>query len=819
MFVRWCVLLALVAPWLASAQTSTATGGIQGRVSEAITARPIADAEIQLLRGAVVQKSTRSDAGGAYVFTEVPEGVYRLTILHPGYLPAVQPEVRVVLRRISAVDLVLVRGREETLAEVVVSARALNADPDLAPNTVQLDREEIRRIPGSGGDIFRALDVLPGVVATGEFSNFSVRGNGPRDNLITVDGIPFDKVVHFDESLGEQEEIDGGGRYSIFAPNVIGAARFSPGGWRASEGGKNGSLLELELAKPNEFSSTVGARIDIVGLEVDYEGPSYVADNTSVLLSARSFDFSNLFEAIDEPDIGDAQLADVILKSVTQWNDEHRFELLGIHSTEETRRTVENALQSPDYEDLGLQSAEQDSSLLGLTWGWSPRDFLRVRNALFYRSSETRDVAGEAYPDLAGDDPTPENTPVREEIVDLREEETEIGWRGDINVVTPSGGILTAGTLVSRVDLEFERRLVDDWIRYVYDANDFREDPAQRYIVLTPAEFDSRLSASATRLAAYADYTWNIGDYSITPGVRYDQDGFSDESMVSPRLMLNWRPDAATHVWIGGGVYYQAPRYLDLAADALNIGLQHERSNQIVAGVSRYLASDLRFSAEAYHQQLDDLIVMDDRTTGVARNVGEGAGSGIDLLLSKRMTDTWSASATYSYSRARRDDNLGEGEYDADWDRPHAFGVVAAWQPNDRWSFAAKWRYASGRPTDAYVIHTDVLADAGGPLRYSKEIVDTNSERMPAYHSLTLRADYRRRFGPVSLIAFLDVINVYGRQNGNSFEWDERRGVNIMEGLDEPLPIIGVKFEYSWTVESAAARASRDEGRGVVAAN
>ena len=82
-----------------------------------------------------------------------------------------------------------------------------------------------------------------------------------------------------------------------------------------------------------------------------------------------------------------------------------------------------------------------------------------------------------------------------------------------------------------------------------------------------------------------------------------------------------------------------------------------------------------------------------------------------------------------------------------------------------------------------------------------------------------MRADYRRRFGPVSLIAFLDVINVYGRQNGNSFEWDERRGVNIMEGLDESLPIIGVKFEYSWTVESAAARASRDAGRGVVAAN
>jgi hypothetical protein len=84
--------------------------------------------------------------------------------------------------------------------------------------------------------------------------------------------------------------------------------------------------------------------------------------------------------------------------------------------------------------------------------------------------------------------------------------------------------------------------------------------------------------------------------------------------------------------------------------------------------------------------------------------------------------------------------------------------------------------------TPMHMSSTRMLADAGGPLRYSKEIVDTNSERMPAYHALTLRADYRRRFGPVSLIAFLDVINVYGRKNGNSFEWDERRGVNILEG-------------------------------------
>jgi hypothetical protein len=125
-------------------------------------------------------------------------------------------------------------------------------------------------------------------------------------------------------------------------------------------------------------------------------------------------------------------------------------------------------------------------------------------------------------------------------------------------------------------------------------------------------------------------------------------------------------------------------------------------------------------------------------------------------------------------------------------------GFYGAWQPSDRWTFAAKWKYASGRPTDAFVVHSDVLGGAG-PVRYSKELTSANTERLPVYHSLSLRADYQRRFGPLSLVAYLDILNVYGRKNGDAYEWDERRGVNIIEGLDEPLPTIGIRFEYSWT--------------------
>jgi outer membrane receptor protein involved in Fe transport len=698
---------------------------------------------------------------------------------------------------VAAVEFALVRARDEELAEVVVSARATAGDPRATPNTVLLEREEIRRNPGSAGDVFRALDVLPGVVATGEFSNFTVRGNGPRDNLILIDGIPFDKVAHFDESLGE-EEIDGGGRYSIFAPNIIGSARFSPGGWRAAEGGKNGSLLELEVADGNFASSTAGARLDIIGVEADYDGPSYVADNTSVLLSARKFDFSNLFKAIGEDDIGTPRMTDVILKSVTAINADHRLELLAIHAGEDNKRTVGNALKSENFEDVGIGESDQQSNLLGVTWRWSAGESAQLRNTFYYRNSDKKSTQGEAYPDLAGPDPTPATTPVREDIMRIKEDETEFGWRSHFSTRLGPDGIFSAGAHVARVDLDFDRRLSGDWIRYVYDQSDFRADPAQRYIVLTPGELNSTLSAAGTRVAAYADYAWTSGDFTWTPGVRYERDGFSEKSRVAPRLLLSWQPDAATRVWTGGGVYYQAPRYLDIAANPSNRDLKSERSTQLLLGASRYLREDLRFTAEGYYQQLDDLIVYSDRTTNSATNIGEGHAAGVDLMLAKRMSRGWSASATYSYSRARRNDKLGEGEYSSDWDRPHAFGIVGAWQPSDRWTFSAKWKYASGRPTDAFVVHDDVLGGTG-PARYSKELTRTNADRMPVYHSLSLRADYQRRFGPLSLVAYLDILNVYGRKNGNAYEWDERRGLNIIEGLDEMLPTIGLRFEYSWT--------------------
>jgi hypothetical protein len=783
----------------------SADAAIRGRVLDQSTARPVEGALVTLTARDGRRLEVRTDARGEYAFRAIDEGLYDLAAESAGYQRALQPRLRAVERAATSVDFALLPApADEPLEEIVVTASAIGADPLASVSALRLGREDIRRSPGTAGDVFRGLDILPGVASTGEFSQFAVRGNGQRDNLILVDGIPFDKVVHFAQSLGEQDEIGGGGRFSIFAPDIISSAEFQPGGWRAAHGGRNGSLLQLELAGGNRDSATTRLQLDVAGAEIGYEGPAGLREDTTIFVSARSLDFERLFEAIDNEDIGAPSLTDVVAKLVSEPSDRNRFELLAIHTTEDYLRDVGNVLASENFQDTSLTRASQDSSLLGLTWKWFPGERAQLRNALYARDSYKRSSAGEAFPDLVPPGTPEDRIPVRDDILGLSEAERELGWRIDFTDVRPSGDGFSLGARVARLELDFETRLAGDWIRYVYDRNDFRPDPATKYIVLTPQRIDSRYEEAVTEAAAYADYSWKRGSFTVTPGLRYEYQGFAGESLLSPRLSVNWQARTDLRAWAGGGVYYQTPGFLVLAADPANRELQSERSRQLAVGVQREFggaAADggrgtWRLSAEMYHQELDRLVVAPDRTDGRAANLGEGSNSGLELSLARRFASDWWGSASYSWLRAQRDDRLGEGEYDADQDRPHVFTIFGGWEPSPRWAFSAKWKYASGRPRDPYVVNADVLAPRG-PLRYSKEYVANNTERFAAFHSLNVRVDYRRRLGPVGLVAFVDVVNVYGRPILDDSEWDERRGVDVEDGL-EVFPTIGVRIDYVW---------------------
>jgi hypothetical protein len=774
------------------AMAQSADGGMRIAVISKETQRPLEGVTVTVTDrdGNVI--TGRTEAGGTVELSDLDTGLYAVTAEGPGLVAAREPSVRVVGRKVTPLNLEML-ARTEALEEVVVLARAQVADPYGPVSNSLLNREELRSAPGTGSDVLRALDGLPGLISDGEFASFSVRGRGPRDNLILIDDLPFDRVVHFDQTLGEEEDIGGGGRYSIFAPNSIASAEFSPGGWSAAYGGRSGSLLKLDVAGGSPTPSA-SLRVDIAGLELMYEGPSGIQDDTTVFFTARQFDFGEVFDMIEELDIGDPELTDIVLKTVTTLDSGDTIEFLGIYAPEEYTRDIDNVLESPDFEDVALIDTEQDLYLTGLTWRHLVGETGEWANRLYYRANDKISAEGEAYPDLVPEGTPAEDVPVRERLMTVTEKESEIGWHSDY-VTRNRFGQGSAGLRVWQTDVDYSTFLREDWDRFVYRTTDPRP-PGQQYITLTPDNIDSVYEAKETSYAAYGEQVFEFADWDLRAGLRYDFDGFSDESLVSPRLAANWRLDPEMRVSATAGVFSHSPRFLVRAANPENFDIENERITHVSVGFERSFGPNWSLLVEPYYQWLDNVIVEPERTSGRVTNDGDGTNLGLDVVLSRRFEDGWFGNVVYAYNDARIDDNDGFGEYDADFNREHFFSIGGSWEITERWKLGARWKWATGRPTDDFIINSDVLG-AGQPLRYSKELMQRNALRLDDAHSLNIRVDYRLPLGPVDLVAFLDVINVYGGPDGGYQEFDPRRGV-IVEDEGEALPIIGLIFERSW---------------------
>lgn len=765
-----------------------APGALTFVVRDQNTDRPLSAVQVTIEeRETNSTRSLETDAQGRIVVEQLDPGLYSVRVAKGGFNALFEPSVRVVTRKNIKLEFEL---GEQALEEVSVLGQQAEV---LSVNSTYLDREALRSAVGGGADPLLSLDGLPGLASASEFASFSVRGRGPRDNLLFVDEFPFDKAIHFDATLGEEEDVGGGGRFSIFAPNVISGAEFSPGGWSAAYGGRAASLLKLEVADGNP-SPSASLRLDLAGYEVGYDGPSGITEDSTLLVSARRLDFGSFFETIEERDIGAPVLRDVIVKSVMPINQNNTFEVLLIDTHEDYFRDVNHVFASPNFEDAALQYSEQDSDLYGFTLQSLIGDEAVWTNRVYYRTSDKISSEGEAFPDLVPEGSSASSFPVREDIITIGEDETETGWRSDFETVN-QWGAFSAGARVTQIELDYNTVLDGDWIRFVYDGDDFREDSDQRFIVLTPASINSSLRQKETSYAGYAEQVFELGDWDFRTGVRLERDGFADESFASPRFSVNWWPSKTVRYFATAGLFHQSPRFLDLAANESN-DLETEVITHGSIGYEYFPNNSWSVLTEAYYQNLDNLVVDLDRASGTFANIGDGASYGVDVVASGTIREGIYATATYSYNDATVDRKDGRGAVAAEFSREHVATLGLTWEISDRWKVAGRYKYLSGRPDDVFIIHSDVLG-AGQPLRYAKEITERNVGRNSGSGLLNVRVDYRRAFGPIDVTAFLDVINVTAASSSDDTEFDYRRGVEV-EDESEAEPLIGLRLDYAW---------------------
>jgi len=792
--VTQITLLLLLTTFSWAQQDNSLNGSIKGKIVDEATRQPLVGADVFLINSTY---GASTDINGFFVIENVEEDVYKLQVDYLGYQSAVKTDVRVIRnKRTFLEELGLEQASVKGDAVEIVESISFG-DSDEAPvSSFGYSREEIRRAPGAAGDILRAVETLPGVSSGGgEFSSFSVRGGSPKENIILIDNIPFDKVTHFSGGSTEEQEKQGG-RFSIFAPNLIEDAKFQAGGFSARYGGKFSSFLDLRIKEGNQESPTFDGRVDIIGWEANYDGPVNFIDNTGIVLSARHNDFTRILELTGQEEFGSPRFTDLIFKSTTDINPQHRISLLGLYTPENFDREVEDVFESEDFASNDIASLDEDKSLLGMNWRWLTGKSSYLQSSLYYRNSDRKGSLGRAYPIFTnGNDPQSENDFNSRIIQAETLTESEFGSRTLFNYVFNNGSSIVTGFEASNnsFDLDVQQFGLDTL--YVYDQNDFRPDPSQKYIVTTPENVNVNLDESRSFFSGFGELSYKLlPTVTLNSGLRYEYNGFNEESYLSPRASISFKLDPRTRLSAAAGIYYQTPDFRVATANPLNLGLKNERADHFILGLSRYLSDNFKLTAEAYYKRFDDLIVSNDRTTSLANNNGDGWAAGIDLSLIRRFVNKFYGQINYSYAQSERDDNNGEGSYESDFNQPHVFNILGGYEFNKEWSIAAKWKYATGRPKDSFIVNSNIFNDPT-LQRFSQEITRNNGSRLSDFHTLNFRVDYRKQFNRFAIVSFLDVVNAYNYLNVNEDRFLELTGEEDSRGF-QVLPTGGVKLEF-----------------------
>lgn len=225
---------------------------------------------------------------GFYTLT-LPRGTTTLTWSYIGYEPEVQT---LDLQRDTTINIQLRAGA--SLAAAMVSAQKESGIKSTRMGVLEVPVNAIKNTPALFGeaDVLKIIQMMPGVQSGSEgFSGLYVRGGGPDENLLLLDGIALYNAEHM---LGI---------FSIFQPEAVKKVTLYKGSFPARYGGRISSIIDVRTNDGNmkEFHGCVG--VSAISDKVHIEGP-IVKDRTSFSASARgmhTFLFDRLLHAMGSP--------------------------------------------------------------------------------------------------------------------------------------------------------------------------------------------------------------------------------------------------------------------------------------------------------------------------------------------------------------------------------------------------------------------------------------------------------------------------------------------------------------------------------------
>ena len=269
---RLTILVAAALAALSAAAQPRGTATVSGYITDGTSGETLIGA------GVLVEESGRKTPTGAvtnaygYYTLTIPRGKAALQYSYVGY-ESVGMELD--LQRDTTVNIVLTPSAQIKEATVVAQKDAGIQSTYLG--AIDIPLVHIQRTPVIFGeaDVLKAIQLMPGVQGGNEgFTGLYVRGGGPDENLILLDGVPIYNVDHMLGIL------------SVFQTEAVKKVTLYKGSFPARYGGRVSSIVDIRTNDGNMKETHGSIGLGALTEKLHLEGP-IIKDKLSYSLSAR----------------------------------------------------------------------------------------------------------------------------------------------------------------------------------------------------------------------------------------------------------------------------------------------------------------------------------------------------------------------------------------------------------------------------------------------------------------------------------------------------------------------------------------------------
>jgi CarboxypepD_reg-like domain/TonB-dependent Receptor Plug Domain len=735
------------------------------------------------------QKGSVSNSYGFYSIT-VPAGAVNLIYSYVGY--ALQNCV-FELKKDTVINIKLSESLE--LNEVTVIGNTKGVDVKSSQmSAINVPISQIKSVPSLFGenDVIKALQLLPGVKAGVDGSaGMYVRGGGPDENLLLLDGVPVYNVNHLF------------GFFSVFNADAIKDVTLYKGSFPARFGGRLSSVVDIRMNDGNNQQLHGNITVGLIATKFNLEGPLFDKTTTFNISGRRTY--ADLLIKPFLPQImgknGDGTNAnfayyfyDINAKVSHTISDKDRIYLS--FYTGEDAINADGQQYSANFNGVSTESVRNN-----MNWNWGNllgafRWNHILNNKLFVNStiSYTRyrfnlglgviDNMKYTHPDST----VIQNTKVtyKSGIEDYTAK-ADFDWLPNSNHNIKFGTNFTLHTFQPDVTVLQEKN--SNSITTI--ASDTTIGSPKQYSEEASAYFEDNISLGSL-------VQFNAGLH--LSGFLVQNKFYA--SLPRPRIGLRILLNDNLSVKAGFSMMTQ---YIHLLSSS-NVSLPTDlwvpvtklippmESTQYSGGVFYNLLNIINFSVEAYYKSMNNLIEYKDGASFMGSstgwedkvNVGRGWAYGVEFLAQKTVGKTtgW---VGYTWSKSERlFDRMGQEinnglPFPSKYDRRHDISLVLAHKFSSRFDIAATWVYSTGNcgtlalqyykgtpinhSTDSPMLTDNNYLTQSETVQTIPYISTRNNYRFEPYHRLDLSVNFHKKLKHGIRTWNISVYNAYNQFN------------------------------------------------------